>query len=169
VRDMSDGSQASQVRFRIRPMMRCDLKRVVAIEAVCFGREAWPRQAFTDLLRAFAQARPSRGGLWVAEDRDTGEILAYAGIEESTLKGEADIINIAVAEMHRRCGIGRALTEWIIRYCRRRGIEMLWLRVRASNEPAQGFYRAVGFQECGRFNGYYLDPAEPAILMAMDL
>jgi len=169
VRDMSDGSHASQVRFRIRPMMRCNLKRVVGIEAACFGREAWPRQAFTDLLRAFAQARPSRGGLWVAEDHDTGEILAYAGIEESALKGEADIINIAVAEMHRRCGIGRALTEWIIRYCRRREIEMLWLRVRASNVSAQRFYRAVGFQECGRFNGYYLDPVEPAILMAMDV
>lgn len=150
-------------------MMRCNLKRVVGIEAACFGGEAWPRQAFTDLLRAFAQARPSRGGLWVAEYRDTGEILAYAGIEESALKGEADIINIAVAEKHRRCGIGRALTEWIIRYCRRRGIEMLWLRVRASNVSAQRFYRAIGFQECGRFNGYYLDPAEPAILMAMDL
>jgi len=150
-------------------MMRCDLKQVVAIEAVCFGGEAWPRQAFADLLEAFVQARPSRGGLWVAEDRDTGEVLGYAGIEESALKGEADIINIAVAEAHRRRGVSRALVGWIVRYCRRRGIEMLWLRARASNVSAQRFYRAVGFQECGRFHGYYHDPAEPAILMAMDL
>ena len=162
-------SPSAGLRFRIRPMTAQDLKQVVGIEAACFGREAWPRQAFTDLLRAFAQARPSRGGLWVAEDRDTGEILAYAGIEESALKGEADIINIAVAERYRRRRIGRELLEWIVRHCRRRGIEMLWLRVRASNVPAQRFYRAVGFQECGCFNGYYLDPAEPAILMAMDL
>jgi len=166
---MDDVTLASRVRFRIRPMTVQDVKQVVAIEAACFGDEAWPRQAFTELLRAFAQARPSRGGLWVAEDRDTGAIVAYAGIEESALKGEADIINIAVAEKHRHSGIGRALSDWIIRCCRRRRIDMLWLRVRASNVSARRFYRAVGFQECGRFNGYYHDPAEPAILMAMEL
>lgn len=157
------------MRFRIRPMTVQDLRQVVAIEAACFGGEAWPRQAFTGLLRAFAHARPSRGGLWVAEDRGTGEILGYAGIEESALRGEADIINIAVAIAHRRSGIGRTLTERIIRSCRCRGVEMLWLRVRASNVAAQRFYRAVGFRRCGRFDGYYLDPREPAILMAMEL
>lgn len=156
-------------RVRIRPMTPRDLKQVVVLEAACFGSEAWPREAFADLLRAFRQARPTRGGLWVAEDTATGEVLGYAGIEVSALWGEADLVNIAVAEAHRRRGVGRALLAWIIRRCRRSGIEMLWLRVRASNRSARRFYRVLGFEERGTFADYYRNPAEPAVLMALDL
>lgn len=146
-----------------------DVQQVAAIEADCFGAEAWPREAFTGLLRAFGRARPTRGALWVGEDAATGEVLGYAGIEVSALRGEADLINIAVAEAHRRRGIGRMLMAWVIRRCRRLGVEMLWLRVRASNRSARQFYRVMGFEERGKFAGYYRDPDEPAILMAMDL
>lgn len=156
-------------RARIRGMTARDLRRVGVIEAACFGAEAWPQEAFAELLRAFRQARPTRGGLWVAADPATGEVLGYAGMEVSALRGEADLINIAVAEEHRRRGIGRMLMAWIIRRCRRLGVEMLWLRVRASNRSARDFYRVLGFTERGTFAGYYRDPDEPAILMGMDL
>ncbi len=162
-------TKASRWRVRIRPMTGRDLGRVVAMEAACFGTEAWPREAFTELLRACRRARPARGGLWVAENPDSGEVLGYAGIEVSALWGEADLINIAVAGDHRRRGVGRALLTWIIRRCRRTGIELLWLRVRASNRSARRFYRVMGFERRGTFAGYYRDPDEPAILMAMDL
>jgi len=158
-----------RARVRLRRMTSRDLKQVDAIEQVCFGADAWPRHAFRELLQAFRQARPTRGGLWVAEDPGRREVLGYAGIEVSALWGEADIINIAVAQDHRRRGVGRMLMEWIIRRCRRSGIEILWLRVRASNRSARRFYRVMGFEERGRFTGYYQDPDEPAILMAMDL
>ncbi len=156
-------------RVRIRLMTVQDLKQVDAIEQVSFGADAWPRHAFRALLQAFRQARPTRGGLWVAEDPGRKEVLGYAGIEVSALWGEADLINIAVARDHRRRGVGRMLLEWIIRRCRRSGIEMLWLRVRESNRSARRFYRVIGFEERGKFTGYYQDPDEPAILMAMDL
>ncbi len=95
--------------------------------------------------------------------------MGYAGIEVSALWGEVDIINIAVASEYRRRGVGVALVEWIVRLCRRHGVPLLWLRVRASNRSARRFYRAMGFQQRGRFDGYYQDPDEPAVLMAMDL
>jgi ribosomal-protein-alanine N-acetyltransferase len=154
---------------RIRPMVARDLKQVAAIEDVSFGADAWPRQAFRELHRAFRQARPTRGGLWVAEDPANGEVLGYAGIEVSALRGESDIINIAVAQAHRRQAVGRMLIEWIIRRCRRSGVDMLWLRVRASNRSARRFYRVMGFTERGKFTSYYRDPDESAILMALDL
>lgn len=150
-------------------MARRDLARVAAIECLAFGQEAWPLQAFKDLQTAFARASPSRGALWVAEDPVTGEILGYAGVEVSALLGEVDIVNIAVAAEHRRRGIGRLFVERIIRLCSRRGVPLLWLRVRASNRGARRFYRQMGFRERGRFQGYYLDPDEPAVIMAMDL
>ena len=150
-------------------MTRRDLGRVVAIERVTFGREAWPLQAFQDLLAAFSQAKPPRGAMWVAEDPTTGEILGYAGVEVSALWGEMDVINIAVAVEHRRRGIGRLFIEHSVRLCRRRGVPLLWLRVRASNRAARRFYRLMGFRERGWFRGYYEDPDEPAVIMAMDV
>ncbi len=146
-----------------------DLRPVVAMERAAFGADAWPRRAFLELLRAFGRSGGDRGGLWVAEDPATGKVLGYAGIEVSALRGEADIINIAVSADHRRRGLGGALAAWIIRRCQAIGIELLWLRVRASNRSARLFYRRLGFRQRGRFEGYYRDPDEPAILMAMDL
>ncbi len=156
-------------RPRVRPMQTRDLHRVAAIESVCFGPEAWPSQVFRDVLDAFTQAQPMRGSMWVAEDPDTGEVLGYAGVEVSALWGEMDLINIAVAPAQRRRGVGQALLKWIIRVCRREGIPLLWLRVRASNEGARRFYDRMGFTERGRFDRYYEEPDEPAIIMAMDV
>jgi ribosomal-protein-alanine N-acetyltransferase len=150
-------------------MARRDLPRVAAIELANFGREAWPVQAFRDLLAAFARSRPMRGALLAAEDRATGEVVGYAGLETSALWGEADIINIAVAASHRRHGVGRLFIERIVRLCRQRGVPLLWLRVRASNRGAQRFYRQMGFRVRGRFQGYYVDPDEPAVIMALEL
>ena len=148
-------------RVRIRPMVRRHLPQVAALELACFGREAWPLQAFKDLLAAFAGSRP-------AEDQATGGVVGYAGVEVSALWGETDIINIAVAASHRRHGVGCLLIERIVRLCRQRGVSLLWLRVRASNRGARRFYRRMGFQERGRFAGYYLEPDESAVIMAME-
>jgi ribosomal-protein-alanine acetyltransferase len=156
-------------RPRVRPMQMRDLHRVAAIESVCFGPEAWPPQVFRDVLEAFIQAQPMRGGMWVAEDPDTREVVGYAGVEVSALWGEMDLINIAVAPAQRRRGAGQALVKWIIRVCRREGIPLLWLRVRASNEGARRFYDRLGFEQRGHFDHYYEDPDEPAVVMAMDV
>ena len=150
-------------------MVRGDLRQVVALERAAFASEAWPLNAFKDLLAAFSHAKPARGAMWVALDRETGEIVGYAGIEISALGGEMDIINIAVAAAHRQQGVGRLLIDWIVRRCRLRGISLLWLRVRASNRGAQRFYRRMGFRVRGRFQGYYVDPDEPAVIMGMDV
>jgi ribosomal-protein-alanine N-acetyltransferase len=150
-------------------MTLADLPRVAAIEAECFGAEAWPLHTFQEVLAAFAQASPGRGHLWVAEDPAAGVVLGYAGVEVSALRGEMDIINVAVDPRHRRQGGGRALMHWIIRHCRRQGVPLLWLRVRASNRIARRFYQRLGFRARGQFEAYYQDPDEPAVIMAMDI
>ena len=155
--------------LRIRPMNTRDVRRVTALEAICFGAEAWPPQTFKDLLAALSSAQPTRGEMWVAEDTDTDDLLGYAGVEVSALWGEMDVINIAVAPEHRRRGVGQALMRWIMDLCRREGVPLLWLRVRASNQIARRFYRRLGFTQRGRFDGYYQEPDEPAIIMAMNI
>jgi len=146
-----------------------DLARVQAIEAEAFGCEAWPIEAFREVLAAFAHSRPPRGGLWVAEHRRTGEILGYAGVEVSALRGEMDLINIAVGRAWRRQGVGAALLRHVLAHCRRLHVPLLWLRVRAGNREARAFYRRLGFRPRGRFAGYYQDPDEAAVIMAMEV
>ncbi len=146
-----------------------DVPRVAAIEAAAFGGEAWPSEVFRELLRAFACARPARGRLWVAREAASGDILGYAGVEVSGLRGEMDVINIAVAKERRREGVGEALLRVIVGYCRRIGVPLLWLRVRASNIGARRFYWRMGFRSRGRFAGYYEEPDEPAVIMAIDM
>jgi ribosomal protein S18 acetylase RimI-like enzyme len=146
-----------------------DLAQVDAIEREAFDREAWPVEVFRDLLRAFGQARPTRGSLWVAEDPASGAIVGYAGVEVSGLRGEMDLINIAVARVRRREGVGEALLGRVLAHARRLHVPLLWLRVRASNRGARRFYGRLGFRERGRFAGYYQDPDEPAVIMALEL
>ncbi len=146
-----------------------DVPRVAAIEGAAFGDEAWPAEVFRELLQAFARAWPVRGKLWVARDAGSDEVVGYAGVEVSGLRGEMDVINIAVAKERRREGVGETLVRAVMAYCRRLRVPLLWLRVRASNRTARRFYVRVGFRSRGRFAGYYQDPDEPAVIMAMDM
>ena len=50
----------------------------------------------------------------------------------------------------RGLGVGRLLWRATESFAREAGFEKLAIQVRASNSPAQSFYRKLGFQECGR-------------------
>ena len=150
----------------VRPMRAADAPAMARIEQEVFGREAWPRSAFAYLHAVFAAARPARGRLWVAETTGGG-IVGYVGVELSALGGEADVVNLAVDPAHRRRGIGRTLMAAAVGYARTRRVELVWLRVRAGNRTARAFYRRCGFEMVGRFRGYYADPREDAVLMAL--
>ena len=143
-----------------------DVAAVARIEREVFGREAWPGTAFAYLVAIFAVARPPRGRLWIAQGPER-QIVGYVGVELSALGGEADIINLAVHPNHRRAGVGRRLLTAVTRYCLRRGVTLVWLRVRASNRSARAFYRRCGFRAVGRFRDYYDEPREDAILMVL--
>ena len=49
----------------------------------------------------------------------------------------------------------------------RRGIALLHLEVRQSNQAARGLYRKLGFLEDGLRKGYYEEPREDAVLMTL--
>ncbi|HES76840.1 MAG TPA: GNAT family N-acetyltransferase, partial [bacterium] len=68
-------------------------------------------------------------------------------------------------------GIGRGMLTWVMQQCTARAMQRILLEVRASNTPALGLYRALGFQQDGVRKGYY--PAsggrEDAVLMSRAL
>ena len=97
--------------------------------------------------------------LWlVALDAD--EVVGYVGSQ--TVLQEADMMNIAVADSHRRRGIARMLVLELIRQL---DAYQLTLEVRASNAPAIALYETLGFRQVGLRKNYYQKPKENALIL----
>ena len=97
--------------------------------------------------------------LWLVALED-GEVVGYVGSQ--TVLQEADMMNIAVADSHRRRGIAKMLEEELIRQL---DAYQLTLEVRASNAPAISLYEALGFQQVGLRKNYYRKPKEDALIL----
>ncbi len=99
-----------------------------------------------------------------------GQIVGY--VIYTRVLDEAEIINIIVAPALRGQGVGRALLRAALDALGPAGVSCCRLEVRESNAAAIGLYRAEGFCESGRREGYY--PAEDgtredALLMSKEL
>lgn len=94
------------------------------------------------------------------------KIVGYAVALEAADEGE--ILNLAVAEMGRRRGLGRALVEAIVAALTERGVRQVYLEVRESNAPARALYASFGFKEVGRRKAYYRRPVEDAMVLRLD-
>ena len=67
----------------------------------------------------------------------------------------AHLVLLAVRPSQRRSGIGRRMLEWLLESARTAGIASVHLELRAGNEAARRFYRAMGFYETVLVPGYY--------------
>ena len=103
-------------------------------------------------------------------NRDT---LTVAACERSGIVGfaimefgdeRAHLVLLAVQPSRRRLGIGRRMVEWLVDSALTAGIASIHLELRAGNEAARGFYRAMGFSETLLVPGYY-QGREPALRM----
>lgn len=83
--------------------------------------------------------------------------------------GECELENMAVAEEHRRHGLGLQLLQSLIVRARERQARRILLEVRESNLAARALYEKCGFKMNGRRNSYYNDPREDAALYALTL
>ena len=77
----------------------------------------------------------------------------------------AEVESIAVGAEARRRGVGRMLIVGFEQWALLMGARAAELEVRASNEAAREFYRALGFAEQGRRPRYYANPVEDGVLM----
>ena len=81
---------------------------------------------------------------------------------------DAHLDLLAVAPPYRRAGVGRRLLEWLEQCAIVAGIFTVTLEVRAGNEAAQLFYKAVGYRPLARLPGYY-QGVESALRMGRNL
>jgi ribosomal-protein-alanine N-acetyltransferase len=67
----------------------------------------------------------------------------------------AHLVLLAVRPSHRRMGIGQRMLEWLLESARVAGMASVHLELRAGNDAARRFYRAMGFYETVLVPGYY--------------
>jgi ribosomal-protein-alanine N-acetyltransferase len=80
---------------------------------------------------------------------------------------EGEILNLAVKTTYRRQGIGQALVRALLQAFVGHGVARVFLEVRESNAAAIAFYGKLAFREVGRREGYYREPEETALVLAL--
>ncbi|MEO8200157.1 MAG: ribosomal protein S18-alanine N-acetyltransferase [Gemmatimonadota bacterium] len=143
------------VAYQIRPARLADVSELADLEPRCFT-DPWSAQGFREMLGyphvvALVAELKSR--------RIAGYLIARA------IEDEGEILNIAVAPENRRHGIGLGLLETALRDLSGRGVESVFLEVRASNQPAVDLYVRLGFRPVGRRREYYRKPVEDAMVL----
>ena len=86
-----------------------------------------------------ARERPSLGGFAIMDFGDE----------------RAHLVLLAIQPTLRRRGIGRRLVDWLMESALTAGMESVHLELRANNEAARRFYRALGFSETVLMPRYY--------------
>jgi [ribosomal protein S18]-alanine N-acetyltransferase len=95
--------------------------------------------------------------------------LALAGFAIMRYGEDTAHLNLlAVAPAHRRRGVGGRLLQWLEQTALTAGSFIVGLELRAGNEGARAFYRALGYRELGEIRGYY-QGVEDAVRMVRDV
>ena len=137
-------SEASEITIRKAKLY--DVPAISRIERESFDSPWSPEEITKDVT---------------SEDDSIYFAVAMAGEERAgyaemrTVKGEAQIYNIAVAPEFRGEGIGERLLTHLIDKCREDNVDLMTLEVRAGNEAAMELYDKLGFKEVGRRKAYY--------------
>ena len=151
-------------------MAASDLDRVLAIARNLPEAPHWPQSAWLNAINSQfePESTPRRialviGAPWAGPQ--PGSIHGFA--VASLLSPQAELETIAVAPESQRLGLGERLFQALAAELKAAGVGHVLLEVRASNRPAQSFYRAIGFVKTGLRPGYYADPIEDAVLMGL--
>jgi [ribosomal protein S18]-alanine N-acetyltransferase len=136
-----------------------DLSAIEVIERSAYPTP-WSRSMFAGEL-----AKPSSICLGAIE-ADTTDLVGYLII--SRYVDAWHVMNLAVAESHRRRGIATRLMERLFEMTSGDGRRGYTLEVRVSNEAAIKLYESLGFKARGVRRGYYTDNREDALIMWKD-
>lgn len=145
--------------WEIIPMARDHIPALAQLERECFA-DPWSESGIgAELENPLAVFRTAVSA--------SGEVMGYAGMTHVLDEGYID--NIAVGEPFRRKGVAASLLKELISYAREKDMAFLTLEVRRSNLGAQALYRKCGFKEKGIRPGFYVHPAEDAVIMTLEL
>jgi [ribosomal protein S18]-alanine N-acetyltransferase len=144
-----------EIAHRLRPMSEADLPRIHRIELASY-EYPWSLGNFSDSLQAGYS-------MWVREAE--GEVIGYYVMMAAA--GEAHLLNLTIAPIWRRHGLGRDLLDHCLARACDHKAESLFLEVRTSNTAAIALYHSSGFVDLAVRQGYYpaRDGREDALIM----
>ena len=145
----------------LRPATADDLAAIMTLERTSFPTDAWSEAMMREEL-----ASPHG---WYVVDDEAGRLVGYAGLRAVAGAKDADIQTIAIAEVSRGRGRGRAMLRALLAEAARRRVTDVFLEVRADNPVAQSLYVSEGFAEIGRKPRYYQPDDVDAVVMKLDL
>jgi ribosomal-protein-alanine N-acetyltransferase len=155
------------VGFRVRVAGMADLAGVVEMERGIAEAPHWADAEYAAIVAAVRSADVAvRRRLIVAEAE--GGLLGFC-VGKVIGFGSGELESVAVDSASRRSGVGRALCEAVVDWCRGQGAEEMELEVRAGSDGAIALYGGLGFVVVGRRKGYYREPMEDALLMKLKL
>ena len=135
-------------------MEECHVLQIAELEKACFS-DPWSENAIRSEL-----SNPL--SLWIVAV-ENGVVAGYVGSQ--SVLGESDMMNLAVLEEYRRCGVGGCLIKELVNALCREGNYQLTLEVRQSNTAAIKLYEKMGFMQVGRRPNYYHSPKEDALIL----
>ena len=165
-----------------KPLDAAHAAEVAALEARVMGSDAWNERLVADELPrsdrtwwaayCVPPACQSAEPLDAANEREGSfspanpsadlQLIGYAG--GWIVDGDVQILKVGVDPAWRRHGIARELLSRVASDARDLGARTCSLEVRAGNEGAQAFYRALDFESLGKRPRYYSD-GEDALIM----
>ena len=152
-------SAVCKVAHRLRPMTKADLPRIHRIELASY-EYPWTPGNFADSLGAGYS-------MWVREAE--GEVIGYYAMMAAA--GEAHILNLTIAPIWRRHGLGRDLLDHCLSRACDHHAESIYLEVRTSNTAAIALYHSSGFVDLAVRRAYYPSRGgrEDALIMTREL
>src|SRR5919106_2261059 len=157
----------------IRPLnVLRDLSAVADLIELCFSPtiDNDGQRYLTDMRRA---SRDDSFLRWASRMTETASLpmMGYVWEQDGRIIGNASLIpfrdrgkriyliaNVATHPDYRRRGIGRALTEQVMKQARDKKASAIWLHVRDDNPGAIKLYQDLGFQEAARRTTWQADP-----------
>ena len=157
----------------MRPLnMLRDLSAVADLIELCFSptMDNDGQRYLSDMRRA---SRDDSFLHWASRMTETASLplMGYVWEQDGHIVGNASLIpfkdhgnrifliaNVATHPDYRRHGIGRALTERVMKQARDRRALAIWLHVRDDNPGAIKLYQDLGFQEIARRTTWQASP-----------
>ena len=156
--------------FRVRMAGAADLPAVVGLERGIAEAPHWAEGEYAAIVHVDSEDDAAvRRCLLVAEAEGRVVGFAVGKVIGAGADGVGELESVAVDGAVRRMGVGRALCEAVIAWCKGQGAAAVELEVRAGSGGAIGLYTGLGFVVTGLRRGYYREPVEDAVLMRLDL
>ena len=144
----------------LRAATEADLDAIWAIESAVFGAEAWSRDLMRDELTADLRC-------YLVLVNEAGAIVGYGGL--LAVGTEGDIQTIALSPDARGAGQGRRLMNALLDAADGRGVNEVFLEVRADNPVARTLYASLGFEEIGVRPRYYQPEGVDAVVNKLQM